>query len=67
MFRNTHKQDIWKQIYNKVSVHLYREDFNSLDKFMALHFTVAGVPPAARRIQILLMNQPITFGMKGSN
>jgi hypothetical protein len=28
---------------------------------------VAGAPPAARRIQILPMNQLVTFGMKGSN
>jgi hypothetical protein len=46
---------------------IHREVFNSLDKFMALRFTVAGVPPADRRIQILPINQPITFGMKGSN
>jgi hypothetical protein len=46
---------------------IYKEDFKSLDKFMALRFTEAGVPPATRHIQIFLMNQPITFGMKGSN
>jgi hypothetical protein len=37
---------------------------------MVLRFTATGVPLAARRIQILPMNQyawwPITFGMKGS-
>jgi hypothetical protein len=43
---------------------MYREDFNSLDEFTALRFTVTGVPPAARRLRILPMNQPITFGMK---
>jgi hypothetical protein len=45
----------------------YREDFNSLDEFTALHFTVAGVPPAARLIRTLQMNQPVMFGIKGSN
>jgi hypothetical protein len=43
------------------------EDFKSLDELTALRFTAAGVTPAARRIRILLMNQSITFGMKGSN
>jgi hypothetical protein len=51
----------------KVRALLYREVFNSLDEFTALRFTAAGVSPAARRTRILLMNQPITFGMKGSN
>jgi hypothetical protein len=45
----------------------YREVFNSLDEFMVLRFTASGVPPAAKRIQILPMNQSIMFGMKGSN
>jgi hypothetical protein len=44
-------------------IYIYRED---LVEFTALRFTAAGAPPAARRIQILPMNQPITFGMKGS-
>jgi hypothetical protein len=48
----------------KVVYHIYREE---LDEFTALRFTAAGAPPAARLIQILPMNQPITFGMKGSN
>jgi hypothetical protein len=40
----------------------YREDFNLFDEF-----TAASVLPATRRIRILPMNQPITFGMKESN
>jgi hypothetical protein len=42
----------------------YREDFNSLDEFTAMRFMVTGALPAMRRMRILPMNQPITFGMK---
>jgi hypothetical protein len=42
----------------------YREDFNSFDEFVSLRFTATGAPPAARQMRILLMKQPITFGMK---
>jgi hypothetical protein len=31
---------------------------------MALRFTATGAPPAASRMRILSINQPITFGMK---
>jgi hypothetical protein len=44
-----------------IYVYIQREDFYSLDEF-----TAANVLSAARRIRILLMNQPM-FGMKGSN
>jgi hypothetical protein len=46
---------------------VYRVDFNSLEDFTALRFTAAGVPPAARCIRILPMNQLIKFGIKGTN
>jgi hypothetical protein len=46
----------------------YREVLTVIDRFMAQWFTATGAPPAARRIQILPMNQyacwPITLGMK---
>jgi hypothetical protein len=45
-------------------IYIYREDFSSLDEFTALHFTMTGAPPAARCMRILLMNQPLKFGMK---
>jgi hypothetical protein len=35
----------------------YREDFNELDAFMALHFTASRASPAAKRMQILPMTQ----------
>jgi hypothetical protein len=41
----------------------YKEDFKSL-KFTALRFTATGALPAARRMRILPMNQPIKFGIK---
>jgi hypothetical protein len=37
------------------------EVYNSLDEFTALRLTAAGVPPAAKGLQILPMNQPMTF------
>jgi hypothetical protein len=46
---------------------MYRDDFYSLDKFTALSFTAASVSSPMRCIQILRMNQPIKFGIKGSN
>jgi hypothetical protein len=36
---------------------LYREDFNELDAFKALHFTATGALPAAKCTRILPMNQ----------
>jgi hypothetical protein len=46
----------------------YREVIGLIARFTALRFTETGAPPAARRIQILSMNQYacwlITFGMK---
>jgi hypothetical protein len=46
----------------KTGICKYRVFFKFIDAF-----TVAGAPPAARRMRILPMNQPMTFGMKGSN
>jgi hypothetical protein len=40
-----------------VKVITYREDFYSLDEFMAQHFTATDAPLAARLMQILPMNQ----------
>jgi hypothetical protein len=42
----------------------YKADFKSFNEVTAARFTETGVPPAARRLGILSMNQPITFGMK---
>jgi hypothetical protein len=58
--------------HRSLSTHqVYREDFTLLTGSKALRFTATGAPPAAKRIEILLMNQhvwrPITFGMKGSS
>jgi hypothetical protein len=39
-------------------------NFKSLDEFMALRFMATVATPAARRTRILLMNQPIMFGMR---
>jgi hypothetical protein len=44
-------------IHMYIYIYIYREDFYSLDEFMALHFTATGAPPAARRMRILPMNQ----------
>jgi hypothetical protein len=46
---------------------LYREYFYLVDELTVLCFTATGAPPTARHMQILPMNQLITFGMKGSN
>jgi hypothetical protein len=48
---------------------MYKENFNLVDWFMALHFMVTGTPLAATYIWILLMNKYvwwlIIFRMKG--
>jgi hypothetical protein len=55
---------------SKFQCTIYREILAFVDRFMALHFTATGAPPAARRIIILSMNQyawwPIPFEIKES-
>jgi hypothetical protein len=42
----------------------FRVFFKSIDESAALDFTVTSAPLAARRMQILPMDQPLTFGTK---
>jgi hypothetical protein len=49
-------------------IYIYKEVLTFLGRFTALRFTVTDAPLAARRIQILPMNQsclwPVKYGMK---
>jgi hypothetical protein len=55
------------RLFKNASTYKYKEDFYLVNEFMSLRFMAAGVLHATRHIRILLMNQLITFGMKGSN